>query len=94
MWFRLPRSPLFCWGEELLSRITRVWGVLLFSDKCTTSQLRLFYARVLVEIDITKRSLSILKYVIMMVMNFFNKCITSGALITVRNAKKWNIRAQ
>ena len=54
VWFRLPRLPLHCWGEESLSRITSVLGVLLFANECTTSQLRLSYERVLVEIDNTK----------------------------------------
>lgn len=53
VWFRLPRLPLHYWGEESLSRITSVLGVPLLADECTTSQLRLSYARVLVEIDIT-----------------------------------------
>ena len=54
MWFRLPKLPLHCWGEESLNRIIGAIGVPLFSDDCTSKQLCVSYARVLVEVDITK----------------------------------------
>ncbi|CAO2816303.1 unnamed protein product [Amaranthus hypochondriacus] len=54
VWVRLPSLPLHCWGEEALSRIVSAVGVSVLADECTTKQLKVSYARVLVEVDITK----------------------------------------
>lgn len=54
LWVRFPNLPLNCWGEDSLSRMSSVMGVPLFADECTTQQMRIFFARVLIEVDITK----------------------------------------
>lgn len=54
VWFRLPKLPLHYWGEESLSQIVSAIGVPLYGDDCTSKQLKVSYARVLVEVDITK----------------------------------------
>ncbi|CAO2830756.1 unnamed protein product [Amaranthus hypochondriacus] len=54
VWFRLPSLPLHCWGEESLSRIVSAVGVPVLADECTSKQLKVSYARVLVEVDITQ----------------------------------------
>jgi uncharacterized protein DUF4283 len=54
VWIRLPSLPLHCWGEETLSRIVSAVGVPIIADDCTAKQLKVSYARVLVEVDITK----------------------------------------
>ncbi|XP_056695330.1 uncharacterized protein [Spinacia oleracea] len=53
LWVRFPNLPLNCWGEDSLSRIGSVIGVPLFADECTTQQLRISFARILVEVDVT-----------------------------------------
>ncbi|CAO2840943.1 unnamed protein product [Amaranthus hypochondriacus] len=54
VWIRLPSLPLHCWGEESLSRIVSAVGVPVLADECTAKQLKVSYARVLVEVDVTK----------------------------------------
>lgn len=54
VWVRLPNLPLHCWGVESLSRIVSAIGVPIIADECTANQLKVSFARVLVEIDITQ----------------------------------------
>lgn len=54
LWIRLPKLPLTCWSEDSLSRIESVVGKPICTDECTSQQRRISYARLLVEVDITK----------------------------------------
>jgi len=45
---------LTCWGLDSLSRIGSTLGNPLFADECTSKQSRISYARLLVEIDVTR----------------------------------------
>lgn len=54
LWVKLPNLPLNCWSKKCLSRITSVIGEPVCADECTTRQLRISFARVLVDIDVTK----------------------------------------
>lgn len=54
IWVKLLNLPLNCWSMDSLSRITSVLGVPVCADECTTRQLRISFARVLVDIDVTK----------------------------------------
>lgn len=54
LWIRLPNLPLSCWSDDSLSRVGSVLGTPICADECTTTQARISYARLLVEIDITK----------------------------------------
>ncbi|XP_058776555.1 uncharacterized protein LOC131650866 [Vicia villosa] len=54
LWIKLPQLPLHLWGARSLSKIGSAIGVPLVTDECTTSKLRVSYARILVEVDITK----------------------------------------
>ncbi|XP_055814273.1 uncharacterized protein LOC129883684 [Solanum dulcamara] len=49
-----PKLPLNCWGVSSLSRIASAIGVPLFADECTTKQTRISYARMLIEVNVTK----------------------------------------
>ncbi|XP_058741419.1 uncharacterized protein LOC131613795 [Vicia villosa] len=51
---KLPQLPLHLWGAKSLSKIGSAIGVPLVTDECTASKLRVSYARILVEVDITK----------------------------------------
>ncbi|XP_070035901.1 uncharacterized protein [Nicotiana tomentosiformis] len=54
LWVRFPNLPMNCWGVKSLSRIASSLGVPIYVDDCTTRIDRISYARVLIEIDITK----------------------------------------
>ncbi|XP_021715736.1 uncharacterized protein LOC110683652 [Chenopodium quinoa] len=54
MWVKLPNLPLNCWGVDTLSRLGSVLGVPLCADECTSKQLRVSFARFLIEVDVTK----------------------------------------
>lgn len=53
IWVKMPNLPLNCWGEDSLSRISNVLGVSLYADECTSQGLRVSYARLLIEMDVT-----------------------------------------
>lgn len=50
---KLPSFPLPLWGEQSLGKIGSAVGNPLFTDECTTVKLRVSYARLLVEVDVT-----------------------------------------
>lgn len=54
IWVQYPNLPLNCWSKRSLSRISSSLGTLLYADDCTSSVHRFSYARVLVEMDITR----------------------------------------
>ncbi|XP_015072458.1 uncharacterized protein LOC107016532 [Solanum pennellii] len=54
LWVNFPKLPLNCWGAGSLSRIASAIGVPLFADECTTKQTRISYARMLIEVNVTK----------------------------------------
>ncbi|XP_058742497.1 uncharacterized protein LOC131614990 [Vicia villosa] len=54
LWITLPQLPLHLWGANSLSKIGSAIGVPLVTNECTANKLRISYARILVEIDITK----------------------------------------
>ena len=54
LWANFPKLPLNCWGAGSQSRIASAIGVPLFADECTTKQTRISYARMLIEVNVTK----------------------------------------
>ncbi|XP_058746354.1 uncharacterized protein LOC131619255 [Vicia villosa] len=54
LWITMPNLPLHLWGEKSLSKISSVVGRPIMTDECIARKLRISYARVLVEVDITK----------------------------------------
>ncbi|XP_058783664.1 uncharacterized protein LOC131658381 [Vicia villosa] len=54
IWVTLPHLPLHLWGQRSLSKIGSALGTPLVTDECTANKLRVSYARILVEMDITK----------------------------------------
>ncbi|CAK8577790.1 unnamed protein product [Lathyrus sativus] len=55
LWITLPNLPLHLGGEKSISKITSAVGKPITTDKCTAKKLRISYARVLVEVDITQK---------------------------------------
>lgn len=54
IWTKFERLPLNSWGDDFLSRIASVLGKPICADECASGQRRVSYARVLVEMDVTK----------------------------------------
>ncbi|XP_058771879.1 uncharacterized protein LOC131645220 [Vicia villosa] len=54
IWVTLPHLPLHLWGQKSLSKIGSALGTPIVTDECTANKLRVSYARILVEMDITK----------------------------------------
>ncbi|KAG5594739.1 hypothetical protein H5410_035971 [Solanum commersonii] len=54
IWVKFPYLPMNCWGCDSLSRIASAIGIPMFADECTTKQTRISFARMLVEVDVTK----------------------------------------
>ncbi|XP_019236661.1 PREDICTED: uncharacterized protein LOC109216895 [Nicotiana attenuata] len=54
LWIQLPKLPLSCWEDDSLSRIGSTLGIPIYADACTTRVERISYARILVEMDVTK----------------------------------------
>lgn len=54
LWVRFPDLPLHCWSKDSLSRLGSAIGSPLYADECTSKQLRVSFARLLVEVDVTK----------------------------------------
>ncbi|XP_058749946.1 uncharacterized protein LOC131622954 [Vicia villosa] len=55
IWVKLPNLPLHLWGPKSLGKIGSVLGTPICTDECTASKLRVSYARILIEIDITTK---------------------------------------
>lgn len=54
LWISLPNLPLNCWSPSSVCRIGSLLGVPLFADDCTTNQMRVSFARILIKVDVTK----------------------------------------
>ncbi|CAH9077945.1 unnamed protein product [Cuscuta europaea] len=54
IWVKFPNLPLNLWNEEAMSKITSKVGVPITTDKVTQELTNYHFARVLIEVDITK----------------------------------------
>ncbi|XP_075095239.1 uncharacterized protein LOC142173532 [Nicotiana tabacum] len=54
LWIQLPKLPLNYWEDDSLSRTGSTLGVPIYADACTTKVERISYARILVEMDVTR----------------------------------------
>ncbi|XP_070005030.1 uncharacterized protein [Nicotiana sylvestris] len=54
LWVRFPNLPINCWSMKALSKIGNILGNPVYADECITSSIRISYARMLIEMDITK----------------------------------------
>ncbi|XP_019227721.1 PREDICTED: uncharacterized protein LOC109209010 [Nicotiana attenuata] len=54
LWVRFPKLPMNCWSGNSLSRIASTIGIPMFADECTAKQTRISYARILIEVNVTK----------------------------------------
>lgn len=51
---KLPKLPLNYWSKKVLSKIESGLGKAVYADACTTIAERVSYARVLIEMDVTR----------------------------------------
>ncbi|WMV29743.1 hypothetical protein MTR67_023128 [Solanum verrucosum] len=54
LWVKLPNLPLNCWNSVVLSKIGSSLGKPLYADECKTQTNRISFARILVEVDVTR----------------------------------------
>ncbi|XP_070014728.1 uncharacterized protein [Nicotiana sylvestris] len=54
LWVKFPNLPLICWSMKALSKIGSALGNPVYADDYTTGTVRISYARMLIEMDITK----------------------------------------
>ncbi|XP_019267318.1 PREDICTED: uncharacterized protein LOC109244650 [Nicotiana attenuata] len=54
LWVKLPNLPVNWWSMTALSKIESALGNPIYADECMTGAVRISYARLLVEMDITK----------------------------------------
>lgn len=54
LWITLPGLPLECWNAKVLSKIASKIGKPITTDEMTENKKRVSYARVLIEVDVTK----------------------------------------
>lgn len=54
IWVKFPRLPLGYWSVKALSKVASAIGVPLYTDGFTAKAEKISYARVLIEVDITK----------------------------------------
>ncbi|XP_019262025.1 PREDICTED: uncharacterized protein LOC109239887 [Nicotiana attenuata] len=54
LWVKFPKLPMSCWGCGSLGRIASALGKPLFADECTTKQMKISYARMLIEVNVSK----------------------------------------
>lgn len=55
IWVTFPHFPLNYWRENSLGNIASAIGKSVVTDECTARKLRVYYARVLIEVDITQK---------------------------------------
>ncbi|XP_019257662.1 PREDICTED: uncharacterized protein LOC109235869 [Nicotiana attenuata] len=61
IWIKLPNLPLSCWSASALSKIGSGLGQPIYADACTSNAERISYARILVEVDVTKELPTVIK---------------------------------
>ncbi|XP_016498965.1 uncharacterized protein LOC107817621 [Nicotiana tabacum] len=54
LWVQFPNLPMNCWGHGLLSRMASTIGTPIYADECTAKKTRVSFARMLIEVNITK----------------------------------------
>lgn len=60
IWIKLPQLPIQFWGKKSLEKIGSMIGKPMFTDECTANKLRVSYARILVEVDITQKMVDVI----------------------------------
>ncbi|KAK4723266.1 hypothetical protein R3W88_026045 [Solanum pinnatisectum] len=61
LWVKLPNLPLNCWNSVVLSKIGSSLGKPLYADGCTTQTSRISFAKILVEVDVTRPLAKVIK---------------------------------
>lgn len=84
--------PLTGWGADSLSRIGNLVGDPLFADECTTNQLRVSFARILVEVDGTREMhKTVLKFRTLQELISLKRWCMNGFPPTTKLVKWWGM---
>ncbi|XP_019255156.1 PREDICTED: uncharacterized protein LOC109233746 [Nicotiana attenuata] len=78
-------------GASFLKKISSVIRTPVFADECTTKQTRVSYARMLVEVNVTKELPTGIMFMDPYVKKFQQSVTMSGNLLTVINVWLWDI---
>ncbi|XP_019250861.1 PREDICTED: uncharacterized protein LOC109229761 [Nicotiana attenuata] len=62
LWVKFPKLPMNCWSGNSLSKIASTIGIPMFADECTAKQTRISYARILIEVNVTKPFSEVLNF--------------------------------
>ncbi|XP_058763772.1 uncharacterized protein LOC131637201 [Vicia villosa] len=54
VWVIFPQLPLVYWGDKSIGKIASAIGKPVITDECIRKKLRVSYARVLIEVDVTR----------------------------------------
>ncbi|XP_058762303.1 uncharacterized protein LOC131635682 [Vicia villosa] len=54
IWVIFQQLPLYFWGPQSIGKIASAIGKPIMTDECTAKKLRVSYARVLIEVDVTQ----------------------------------------
>nr|XP_009801325.1 PREDICTED: uncharacterized protein LOC104247078 [Nicotiana sylvestris] len=54
LWIKLPNLPLNLWSNQALRKIGSGLGKLIYANACTTIAERISYARILIEMEVTR----------------------------------------
>ncbi|XP_070042176.1 uncharacterized protein LOC142169194 [Nicotiana tabacum] len=54
LWVQFPKLPMNCWGHDSLSTMASAIRTLIYADECTANKTRVSFARMLIEVNITK----------------------------------------
>ncbi|XP_015168706.1 uncharacterized protein [Solanum tuberosum] len=61
LWVKIPNLPLNYWNSVVLSKIGSSVGKPLYADECTTQTSRISFARILMEVDVTRPLTKVIK---------------------------------
>ncbi|XP_058751687.1 uncharacterized protein LOC131624790 [Vicia villosa] len=78
IWVTFPQLPLMMWGDKSIGKIASALGKPVMVDECTAKKLRVTYARVLIEVDVTNE-----------LKNYINIRDPSGKLLSQQVDYEW-----
>ncbi|KAG5576616.1 hypothetical protein H5410_056750, partial [Solanum commersonii] len=89
LWVKLPNMPLNCWNLVVLSKIGSSLRTPLYADECTTQTSRISFARILVEVDVTRPLAKVIKIKYPKGRRVEQKFGMNGSQCFARNVYKW-----
>lgn len=82
-----------CWSSDSLRRVAGAIGVPVYSNECTTKQTRISFARMLIEVNVTKELPEAIMVQDPLKKKLINGCNTIGNQSFVSSTRSWVIGA-